>query len=93
MQVVKPRIEKHLSIERRIVQGTANRVAQLLQRTQNGGVINTAFIERLNATFHQRLTPLARPTRALAQCGDTLCRLCLQFLRCASAFAPASFGG
>lgn len=72
VQVVKQRVEKHWSIERRIVQGTAHRVAQLLQRTQDGGVINTAFIERLNATFRQRLAPLVRRTRALAQCGDTL---------------------
>ncbi len=72
VQVVKQRVEKHLSIERRIVQGTAYLVEHLLQHTQGGGVINTAFIERLNATFRQRLAPLARRTRALAQGGDTL---------------------
>jgi len=72
VQVVKQRVEKHLSIERRIVQGTAQLVEQLLQHTQGGGVINTAFIERLNATFRQRLAPLARRTRALAKGGDTL---------------------
>jgi transposase-like protein len=72
VQVVKQRVEKHLSIERRIVQGTAYLVEHLLRHTQGGGVINTAFIERLNATFRQRLAPLARRTRALAQGGDTL---------------------
>ncbi|HEX2908372.1 MAG TPA: hypothetical protein VHO69_15980 [Phototrophicaceae bacterium] len=72
MQVVKQRVENHLSIERRMVQGTARLVEQLLQHTQGGGVINTAFIERLNATFRQRLAPLARRTRALAQGGDSL---------------------
>lgn len=72
VQVVKQRFKEHLQIERRIVQGTARLVEQLLQRTQGGGVINTAFIERLNATFRQRLAPLARRTRALAQAGDTL---------------------
>jgi hypothetical protein len=35
----------------------------LLQATQGKGVINTAFIERLNATFRQRLGVLARRTR------------------------------
>src|SRR5215213_9821883 len=31
------------------------------------GVINTAYIERLNATFRERLAPLARRCRALAR--------------------------
>lgn len=72
VQVVKRRFDHQLTIERRIVQGTTRRVEQLLGRTQNGGVINTAFIERLNATFRQRLAPLARRTRALAQHPETL---------------------
>ncbi|MEO0566073.1 MAG: hypothetical protein AAF125_28455, partial [Chloroflexota bacterium] len=37
-----------------------------------GGVINTAFIERLNATFRQSLAPLARRTRYPARQPDTL---------------------
>ena len=47
-------------------------IRRLLQLTQGGGVINTAFIERLNATFRQRLPWLARRTRHLAQQADTL---------------------
>jgi hypothetical protein len=43
-----------------------------LEKTQGGGVINTAYIERLNATFRQRLAWLARRTRHLAQQGATL---------------------
>ena len=39
----------------------------LLRRSQGGGVINTAYIERSNATFRQRLAPLARRTRCPAQ--------------------------
>jgi len=72
VQVVKRRFDRQLTIERRIVQGTAQMVAQLLVRSQGGGVINTAFIERLNATFRQRLAPLARRTRALAHYPQTL---------------------
>ena len=34
---------------------------------QGDGVINTAYIERLNATFRERLAPLARRCRALAR--------------------------
>jgi hypothetical protein len=56
VQVVKQRKEKVLTIERRIAQGCEKMIAQLLRSTQNGGVINTAYIERLNATFRQRLT-------------------------------------
>ena len=37
-----------------------------------GGTINTAYIERLNATFRQRLAWLTRRTRCLAQQTATL---------------------
>ena len=73
VQVIKRRTETALSIERRIVQGGPRLVAQLRQMTQSAlGVINTAYIERLNATFRQRLAPLARRTRHLAQQESTL---------------------
>jgi hypothetical protein len=45
--------------ERRIVDGTPARVETLRRRSQGDGVINTAYIERLNATFRERLAPLA----------------------------------
>ena len=35
--------------------------------TDTGTVINTAYIERLNATFRARLAPLARRGRAIAR--------------------------
>ena len=59
-QVVKRRQGKALSIERRIVQGGEELVTHLLHRSQHGGLINTAYIERLNATFRQRFSCLAR---------------------------------
>ena len=37
-----------------------------------GAGVNTAFIERLNATFRQRLSALGRRTRALARRPATL---------------------
>src|SRR3989442_12773951 len=46
--------------ERRIVDGTTARVETLRRRSQGGGVINTAYIERLNATFRARLASLTR---------------------------------
>ena len=72
VQVVKQRKAGRLTIERRIVQGCAQMIKRLLTVTQNGGTINTAYIERLNATIRQRLAWLARRTRNLAQQTDTL---------------------
>ena len=73
VRVVKQRVEGVLTIDRRIVQGSQAIVEGLIKATQNGkGVINTAFIERLNATFRQRLNHLVRRTRTLARHSATL---------------------
>jgi hypothetical protein len=56
-----------VDIERRIVDGTPARVETLRRRSQGEGVINTAYIERLNATFRERLASLTRRGRALAR--------------------------
>jgi transposase-like protein len=72
VQVIKQKRDRHFSIQRRIVQGSERIVEQILQITQGGGVINTAYIERLNATFRQRLAVLARRTRNLARKPETL---------------------
>ena len=71
-QVVKHRQGRTLTIERRIVQGTQACLTHLLTCSQQGGVINTAYIERLNATFRQRLNCLARRTRTLARTPPTI---------------------
>jgi transposase-like protein len=72
-QVVK-RYERRRVVEtdRRIVEGTPARVETLRHRSQGHGVINTAYMERLNATFRERLAPLARRCRALARHTLTL---------------------
>lgn len=72
VQVVKRKTDGQFSIQRRIVQGCQDVVNHLLQSSQGGSAINTAFIERLNATFRQRLSILARRTRNLARKPDTL---------------------
>jgi transposase-like protein len=72
VQVVKHRQNGRLSIQRRIVQGAPAIVAQLVELSQGRGGINTAYIERLNATFRQRLASLARRTRALVRQPETL---------------------
>lgn len=72
VQVVKQRTATGLTIDRRIVQGCADMIQRVLAKTQGGGPINTAYIERLNATFRQRLVWLARRTRCLARQQETL---------------------
>jgi hypothetical protein len=72
VQVVKHRAGHALAIQRRIVQGSATLVAHLVRLSQGTGGINTAFIERLNATFRQRLACLTRRGRALARSPQTL---------------------
>lgn len=73
VQVVKRRQKGEFSIERRIVQGCTKMIQSLIDNSQGlGGGINTAFIERFNATFRQRLCFLARRTRALARRSQTV---------------------
>jgi len=71
-QVVKQRVDGQLNIARRIVQGNEAMVHSLIQKTQGTGMINTAFIERFNATFRQRINCLTRRTRTLARKVQTL---------------------
>jgi transposase-like protein len=72
-QVVKQYAHKHVvAVSRRIVQGTQAQIDALLQVTQGGGSINTAYIERLNATFRSCITALIRRGRALARQTATL---------------------
>lgn len=70
--VIKRRGGAALTIERRITHSCAQLVERLLAATQHGGVINTAFIERLNATFRQRLACLVQRGRALTRQVETL---------------------
>jgi transposase-like protein len=72
VQVVKSKSSGTWSIQRLIVQGAKTMIEQLLQISQGGGTINTAYIERLNATFRQRLACLFRRTRHLARQSTTL---------------------
>jgi len=54
-----------VAVERRLVQGSQEELPQRLEATQGGGVLNTAYIERLNATFRARSAALVRRTRGL----------------------------
>jgi transposase-like protein len=72
-QVVK-RYERRRVVdpERRIGEGTPARVEPLRRRSQGGGVLNTADMERLHATVRARLAPRARRCRARARHTMTL---------------------
>jgi len=72
-QVVKRYEQRRVvAVERRLVEGTPACVETLRRRSQGDGVINTAYIERLNATFRERLAALTRRGRALARRTLTL---------------------
>jgi IS1 family transposase len=55
-----------IEITRRVTQGTLERAQELLTQSKGGTVLNTAFIERLNATFRERLATLTRRCRHAA---------------------------
>ncbi len=72
-QVVKTSAKRRvIAVSRRVALGSTEAVMHVLT-TASGGAhqINTAYIERLNATFRACLAPLARRTRTLAH-GDAL---------------------
>jgi hypothetical protein len=65
-QVVKRYEGRRLvSTEQRAVVGTMQQIAAVLRRTGTGTQINTAYIERLNATFRGALAALVRRGRRL----------------------------
>jgi IS1 family transposase len=55
-----------VEITRRMAHGLQSQAEQLLQRSRGGTVLNTAFIERLNGTFRERLASLTRKSRHAA---------------------------
>ncbi len=70
-----------MAVERRLVQGSRAAIQRLtpaptgrcgVDRTQGGGGLNTAYIERLNATFRARLHRLVRRGRSLGRQVPTL---------------------
>ena len=54
------------NVTQRVVYGTKPTIQAVLTATRTGVMINTAYIERLNATFRSRLSCLTRRGRAIA---------------------------
>jgi hypothetical protein len=72
-QVVKQAVRRRLvDVTQRAVVGSLAQIEARLQATGGGRVLNTAFIERLNATFRSRLAPLIRRGRCLVRKETTL---------------------
>ncbi len=55
-----------VEITRRMAHGLLSQAEHLLQASRGGTSLNTAFIERLNATFRERLASLTRRSRHAA---------------------------
>ena len=81
-QVVKAGLPRGEGIVRRIVVGTEEAVAAAWATSHGGTAINTAYIERLNATLRECLAPLARRRRTPAH-GAPLIASGLSLLRLA----------
>jgi hypothetical protein len=72
-QVIKRYAKRRVvGVVHRVVRGTPQAIAEVLSKTRTGTVINTAYIERLNATFRSALAPLVRRGRAIAHLQSTL---------------------
>ncbi len=67
-QVVKHSAKRHvIGVTHRVIRGTLDGIEAVLTATATGTIINTAYIERLNATFRAQLAPLTRRGRAIAR--------------------------
>jgi transposase-like protein len=73
---IKKRYERRwvVKVIREVVRGAEAAVHSRIEQTQRSAeaLINTAYIERLNATFRSRLAPLVRRTRAGAHKQSTV---------------------
>jgi len=72
VQLMKQRRGKRGRVEQQIALGTGQQVKRLIRLSQGCGWINTAYIERLNATFRLRISSLVRATRVLVRQPETL---------------------
>jgi len=85
-QVVKRYTQRRVvSVSQRVVQGTPEAIVGVLAATNGGKGINTAYIERLNATFRGALVALVRRGRAIAH-KEAMLRTGMYLVGCAYNF-------
>jgi transposase-like protein/IS1 family transposase len=66
--VIKRSVNKQVvEVTRKMTLGAAEQASRLLERSQGGSVLNTAFIERLNGTIRERMAALTRKCRHAAR--------------------------
>src|SRR5260370_29733071 len=71
--VIKRTVKRHLKeVVRQVTHGTEERVQELLKLSKGGSMLNTSYIERLNATFRERLASLTRKCRHAVSKEETL---------------------
>jgi len=88
-QVIKHTVQRHVvSVSRRVVQGSFEAIQAVLKVTSSGKEINTAYIERLNATFRSRLVALVRRGRAVLH-KESVLQAGMYLLGCAYNFCWA----
>lgn len=62
--VIKRTVKRHLKeVIRQVTHGTEEMAQELLHLSKGGSMLNTSYIERLNATFRERLASLTRKCR------------------------------
>ncbi len=85
-QVIKHYAQRRVvSVTQRGVRGTPEAIGAVLAATGGGKGINTAYIERLNATFRSALVPLVRRGRALLH-KETVLTASMYLVGCAYNF-------
>ena len=67
VQTLKQKGGKRGKIDRQIAWGDKAFIRSMIQQSQGGGWINSAYIERLNATFRARMSCLVRAGRAMVR--------------------------
>jgi transposase-like protein len=88
-RVIKPHAGRCLvGITRRVVRGTTEAITAVLAATGTGTGINTAYIERLDATSRGAPSPLTRRGRAIARGAGAL-TAGMDLVGCASTFCWA----
>jgi transposase-like protein len=71
--VIKRTVKRHLKeVIRQVTHGTEEMTQELLKLSKGGSMLNTSYIERLNATFRERLASLARKCRHAVSKETTL---------------------
>lgn len=85
-QVIKQYAQRRVvSVTQRVVRGTGEAIGAVLAATEGGKGINTAYIERLNATFRAALVVLVRRGRAIAR-KETMLAAGMYLVGCAYNF-------